>query len=535
MSAAITPGENQPRPSLRFYYAFLSGVLNLNFIMPFSAQSAEEDEAEENFYLRRKLTTPFADHLSIWGLIVGIVLPGLFTGFNHGFEYGLGSMIVANAISCILVLLVSLSLTELGTSFPFASGCLSYGRAAFGGTLAMIIGISYMLEMFFILTTRTVELSNIIIYAFGLTKSITPMFWVLSLVLALYINLSPRIFFGFAVFMSSTCILILAVSIAITIPTLDFTRAFTTLLNDGTVSTKFLPYGITGVIQSIPFSLYLWVSFEILPAASEETADVKQNLARGMFNGMATITVLSWLTLLLTAAMKPDLHGILLAASPIGLGLKSAVGFDNSLFNIITIPALFLGQVCGLYAGSRFLYGLSRGGYLHSFISFTNQNGAPFIALLIILIFVFLFSVLASFTTNQAQLIFLNAGTMFALCSYIFEPLVFIKLRYSLPNLPRPYKSPLGIPGAVIQLLIALFALFGNVSIDNLSQQLIIVVAVVVIVSTLIFKIFVEKGFDQEGQEKLFIKKQLRFRTSENRQLNNPNVEVLAVGVPQIV
>ena len=92
----------------------------------------DDQEALDDWISDRRLALPFADSKSIWGLIVGISIAGVFCHYNAGFQYGFGSMIIANILSTILCLLVSISLTELGTAFPFASGCLSYGKAAFG-------------------------------------------------------------------------------------------------------------------------------------------------------------------------------------------------------------------------------------------------------------------------------------------------------------------------------------------------------------------------------------------------------------------
>ena len=42
----------------------------------------------------------------------------------------------------------------------------------------------------------------------------------------------------------------------------------------------------------------------------------------------------------------------------------------------------------------------------------------------------------------------LNMAVFGAMISYAFQGLSFIQLRRKMPNIERPYRSPLGIPGA---------------------------------------------------------------------------------------
>ena len=47
-----------------------------------------------------------------------------------------------------------------------------------------------------------------------------------------------------------------------------------------------------------------------------------------------------------------------------------------------------------------------------------------------------------------------------AMISYAFQGLSFILLRRKMPNIERPYRSPLGIPGAAATVVIALVTLY---------------------------------------------------------------------------
>ena len=370
--------------------------------------------------------------------------------------------------------------------------------------VALVVGVSYLLEMFFVLTSYTITLSDILITAFGLNPKITTLLWVITLLISLSVNLNPYRLFKFSIYLSSFSIAILIICILITIPSLDYSSAFQTVLKDGSISSEFLPFGFEGVIKAFPYSIFLFKCFEILPAASEETKDVRKNLPRGMFFAMVTITIMSWLSLMTFAAMKPGIAVIGTSISPLGTALQNVFGSQNPLILLVTVPALIVGQMCGLYAGSRFLYGLSRGGYIHDYVSTTNSDGTPWFALLIITIFVFYLSFIANYTTSTAADIFANIGIIYALFAYIIEPVIFIRLRFSLPSLPRPFKSPVGVSGSVIQLFIAAFMLVTCLIYIDLFKTNIIVVSVTYFVSLSWYGLIIREKFASEGNEKKF-------------------------------
>jgi ethanolamine permease len=52
-------------------------------------------------------------------------------------------------------------------------------------------------------------------------------------------------------------------------------------------------------------------------------------------------------------------------------------------------------------------------------------------------------------------------GAMF---SYIMQALSFIRLRSKMPDMERPYRSPLGVPGAALTVVIAIVTLYFQLS-----------------------------------------------------------------------
>jgi ethanolamine permease len=70
-------------------------------------------------------------------------------------------------------------------------------------------------------------------------------------------------------------------------------------------------------------------------------------------------------------------------------------------------------------------------------------------------------------TQSQVGAALLNMAVFGAVISYTMVMVSFIKLRLTRPDLDRPYRSPLGIPGAVIGTLLSLLALGATLSVAD--------------------------------------------------------------------
>jgi ethanolamine permease len=54
----------------------------------------------------------------------------------------------------------------------------------------------------------------------------------------------------------------------------------------------------------------------------------------------------------------------------------------------------------------------------------------------------------------------LNMAVFGAMISYAMQGLSFILLRRNMPNIERPYRSPLGVPGAVVTTVVAVVTIY---------------------------------------------------------------------------
>jgi ethanolamine permease len=119
-----------------------------------------------------------------------------------------------------------------------------------------------------------------------------------------------------------------------------------------------------------------------------------------------------------------------------------------------------------LFAKGRQIYSLSRAGYFPRFLSVTHsRHKTPYVALLVgsgaalALMLALWFGMGAEQGAAVIQGMLLNMAVAGAMLSYLLQAVSFVVLRIELPDLPRPYRAPLGMFGALLTIAIALVTL----------------------------------------------------------------------------
>ncbi|TPX67137.1 hypothetical protein CcCBS67573_g07606 [Chytriomyces confervae] len=264
---------------------------------------------KDEYLKKRKLMPAYATSIHVWGFVVGTVISGEFSGFNAGYANGLGSMIVAHVLCSILMGTVSLNLTELVTAMPFASGCAAYASGAFNGAVACFIGYAYTFDMVFIGAEVTAFMGVALQALFGTETNYNILYYLVTILVCTAINFHPKVYFNVITVMTVISCLLVIIPLFAVAPQFDFKDAFVTnvLMPDGTIttSTDFLPFGISGVINSFPLALYLLICFESMPCCVEETQAIATSIPRGMLAANLTLLSMSWIALVVTAGMPP--------------------------------------------------------------------------------------------------------------------------------------------------------------------------------------------------------------------------------------
>ena len=82
----------------------------------------------------------------------------------------------------------------------------------------------------------------------------------------------------------------------------------------------------------------------------------------------------------------------------------------------------------------------------------------------------------------------LNMAVFGAMISYAMQGLSFILLRKNMPNIVRPYRSPVGVPGAVVTIVVALVTIYYQLQ-DPVYQKAVLAVAAFYVLGILYFAV----------------------------------------------
>ena len=412
-------------------------------------------ENVEESYLRERTLQKSAGWILLWALGVGAVISGDFSGWNFGLAQGgfLGLTIATLLMATMYVCLV-FSIAELSAALPHAGGFYSFVRNALGPTWGYVCGVTDTIE--YVLTPAAV-VYFIGGYLSALVPAVKPWIWWLAFY-AIFVGVNVRgasltLKLGLLITVVAVAVLVVFFAAAMLSGQLAWDKLWNISPQPGHEGSV-LPGGWFGVFAALPFATWFYLSIEQLPLAAEETHDVVRDMPRALILGIATLLVLSLFTLVLNTGVGGGAATLQTSDAPLNEGFKAIFG-PGAITSTLTVLAL-TGLVASfhtiVYAYGRVLFALSRAGYFPRWISVTSRWHTPHRALLlgagVGLGCTWILSELGSSSSLGAAL--LNMAVGGAVVSYALVLVSFITLRIRRPGLPRPYRSPLGVPGAAL-------------------------------------------------------------------------------------
>ncbi|HKR35907.1 MAG TPA: amino acid permease [Steroidobacteraceae bacterium] len=422
---------------------------------------------------------------SLWALGVGAVISGHFSGWNLGIGVGgWGGLFIAAIIIAIMYLGLIFSLAEMSPALPHTGGAYSFARSALGPWGGFITGLAESIE--YIMTPAVIVffIGSYLTSIFETPPAMQPLWWIGCYLLFVALNYwGVELSFKISVTVTLLALGVLIVFWISAIPYADFGRwALNVAVGpDGALvelpegGGAFLPKGWTGVLAALPFAVWLFLAIEELPLAAEESVDPKRDMPKGLIFGMFTLIVSALMIMLLNASIgTPEqgrLHGsfsLATSAEPLLDGFR--VIYPEQFAKLLSLFAV-IGLIASfhtiIFAYGRQIFSLSRAGYYPAMMSVTHgSRKTPHIALFtgtamgLAIIMAVWYALGAEKGGAVIGATLLNMAVFGAMISYAFQGISFIQLRRKMPNIERPYRSPLGIPGAAATVLIALVTLY---------------------------------------------------------------------------
>ncbi len=422
-------------------------------------------------YLAKRQLKKSAGWFLLWALGVGAVISGDYFGWNFGLAVGgFWGLAIATLLMAVMYLCMVYSIAELSASLPHAGGFYSFVRNALGPTAGYVCGVTDTIE--YVITPAV-----IVVGISGYLHSIIPgvdlwLWWIAAYVLFVGINcygvaLTMRI--GLVVTALATGVLILFYATALLTRSFAWELLFNVPASEGHAATG-LPFGAYGIFAALPFAIWFYLAIEQLPLAAEEAHDVRNDVPKALIWGIMTLLVLSLLTLVLNSGVGGGAAFMGQSDAPLADGFKAVLGSGAStlVLTVIALTGLIASFHTIIYAYGRVLFALSRAGYFPRWISLVNRHQVPHFALILGGVIGFGCALLIhSFEEQVVGAALLNMAVFGAVISYILVMVSFVVLRLRRPHMERPYRSPLGIPGAVIGVALAVLALVACFSVED--------------------------------------------------------------------
>jgi ethanolamine permease len=427
-------------------------------------------EAGAEYFAKRALRR-HARVWSLWALGVGAVISGDFFGWNFGLAYGFGGLLIATIVITVMYFGLCYSIAEMSPALPHTGGAYSFSRSAMGPWGGFTTGVAETIEY---VVTPAVIVAGIGFYMQSIFRDLfdqSPPLWAWWLIFyVIFVGLNfigIELTMRFTVFITLASLAILAVFFVGAIPNFDFDKW--ALGDQG-----WLPDGIPGIFYALPFAIWFYLAIEELPLAAEESHDPKRDIPKGTIYGLLTLVVTGFAVLFLNSGISPGSGELAESGEPLNDGLKTIFGSGTatSILALIAVTGLVASFHTIIYAYGRNIFSLSRAGYYPHALSVTHgRRNTPYVALLLGaaigygLVFLLDQATTHDWLGGNLGAALLTMAVFGAVISYFMQTVAFVLLRRRLPDIERPYRSPVGEWGALVAAAIAfvsLVSLFWN-------------------------------------------------------------------------
>lgn len=436
----------------------------------------------QEYFSKRQLNQGAVGWVLLIGLGVAYVISGDFAGWNFGIgQGGWGGMFVALIIVAIMYLCMCLSMSEMSTMLPTAGGGYSFARTAFGPLGGYLTGTAILIEYAIAPAAIAVFIGSYCESLFGVGG------WVVYLgcyliFMGIHLKGAGEALKIMFVITAIACVALIVFIVSM-IPHFSVSNLFNIEAGTQVGASSFLPFGYKGIWAAIPFAIWFFLAVEGVPLAAEEAKDPVKSLPIGLVGAMSILTLFAFSILILSAgAAGSDV--LKDSGAPLIDAIVAVYGEGTKLatfVNFVGLAGLIASFFSIIYAYSRQIFALSRAGYLPKKLSLTNNNKAPYLAILIPGVIGFLLSL-----SGEGDLLILMA-VFGATISYVLMMASHIKLRVSRPDLPRPYRTPGGIITSGLALLLALLAVVAGLMVDPKAWVIAAIIYAVFILYFLIF------------------------------------------------
>jgi len=366
--------------------------------------------------------------LTMYG--VGLTLgAGIYVLIGEAAGFAGNSMWISFLLATIVAILAGLSYAELTALFPKAAAEYTFVKNAFKNNfIAFIIG--WLTAITSMITAATVALG------FG---GYFTQFVDIPIILSAILLIGGLSFVNFiGIKQSAWTNTIFAI---ITVGGLALI-IFLGMTFETTEPVDYLdaPSGTIGIILAFVLIFFAFIGFEDMANVAEEVRRPQKTLPRAIILSVV-ITGVIYVLVSLSVVRVLSWDELGRSAAPLSDVANNALGFSGGItLSVIALFATASTVLITLIAGARILYGMAKNGSLPLLLSkIHSKTKTPWIAVIGILIIAVAFSFIGDIV------IVANITVFAVVITFAMVNLSVIVLRYTEPELKRPFRVPLNI------------------------------------------------------------------------------------------
>lgn len=439
-----------------------------------TGRQVDYQAVDEGYLKHRKLKRGAAGWILLAGLGVSYVISGDFAGWNFGLaEGGWGGLMIATALMGLMYTCMVFGLAEMSSALPVAGAGYGFARRALGPLGGFATGMAVLIEYAVAPAAIATFIGGYVeaLGLFGLTNGwfVYLLAYLVFVGIHLYgVGEALKLMFG----ITAIAMVALIATVVGLAPSFSVDKMLDIDPDGSTMSSAFLPFGVSGVVAALVYGIWFFLAVEGVPLAAEETEDPARDMPRGIIVAMLVLLVTAALILFIVPGAAGS-STIADSDNPLPAAIREALGGDSLLADFVNYAGL-AGLIASffsiIYAYSRQLFALSRAGYLPKGLSLTSGRNTPWVALIVPgTIGFILASVLAEVmaTPADAGALLINIAVFGATTSYVLLNLSHIVLRRKEPDLERPYRTPGGTFTTGVALVLSVVAVIATFFVDE--------------------------------------------------------------------
>jgi basic amino acid/polyamine antiporter, APA family len=432
----------------------------------FTKKSFDALQAEaERGLLRRSLGPWNLTALGI-GCIIGtgiFVLTGTAASQNAG-----PALVLSMIISAVGCAFAGLCYAEFAAMVPVAGSAYTYAYATVGELFAWIIGWDLILEYALSVSTVAVGWSGYFVsFARDLGITIPAALaappgagsGVFNLPAAVIVLLVSALLVIGIKQSADTNTLLVGIKAAVLVV---FVAAGAAYVNRDNL-TPFIPpntgafgqFGWSGVLRGAGVMFFAYIGFDAVSTAAQEAKNPSRDMPIGILSSLAICTVLYIAVAIVLLGIVP--YSRLNVADPLAVGIDATgLRWLSPVIKIAALFGLFSTMLVNLLAQTRIFYSMSRDGLLPKvFATVHPRFRTPHVSTIMTGAII---ALVAGLTRIDVLGQLVSIGTLLA---FVLVSIGIIILRKTLPDAPRPFRTP-GVPYVpVIGALICLAQMVG--------------------------------------------------------------------------